>query len=84
MVVKRGMLKPTSFHDDRLRHAPDGQIFATMSNGIRNMPPYRSQVSVQDRWAIVSYIRALQTNLAPKLADTTDSTATTAQTSHGK
>lgn len=49
-----------SFHDDRLRHAPDGQIFATITNGIRTMPAYRAQIPVQDRWAIVAYVRALQ------------------------
>ncbi len=66
MVVRRGMLKPPSFHDERLRHAPDGQIFATISNGIRNMPAYKSQVPVNDRWAIVAYLRALQANIAAK------------------
>lgn len=53
-----------NLHDDRLRHAPDGQIFATISNGIRTMPAYRAQVPVQDRWAIVAYVRALQLSQA--------------------
>ncbi|AKF06454.1 c-type cytochrome [Sandaracinus amylolyticus] len=49
-----------NLHDDRLRHAPDGQIYATITNGIRTMPAYRAQVPVADRWAIVAYVRALQ------------------------
>ncbi len=53
-------ITPPTFHDDRLRHVPDGQIFATISNGIRNMPAYRAQIPMQDRWAIVAYVRALQ------------------------
>lgn len=53
-------IKPPTFHDDRIRHMPDGQLFATISNGIRNMPAYAGQIPVADRWAIVSYVRALQ------------------------
>jgi mono/diheme cytochrome c family protein len=60
MVVKRGMLTPPTFHQDRIRHIPDGQLFATISNGIRNMPAYGIVIPIQDRWAIVSYVRALQ------------------------
>jgi mono/diheme cytochrome c family protein len=51
---------PTSFHTDLLRQRPDGHIFNTISNGIRNMPAYGPQIPVADRWAIVAYVRALQ------------------------
>jgi mono/diheme cytochrome c family protein len=64
MAVKRGMIAPPSFHQDRIRHMPDGQLFATISNGIRNMPAYGIQVPIADRWAIVSYVRALQLSQA--------------------
>jgi mono/diheme cytochrome c family protein len=40
---------------------PDGQLFNTVSNGIRQMPGYGHQLrDVLDRWAIVAYIRELQ------------------------
>lgn len=39
---------------------PDGQLFNSITNGVRNMPAYAHQVKVQDRWAIVAYMRALQ------------------------
>ncbi len=39
---------------------PDGQLFNTISNGVRTMPAYGHQVKIQDRWAIVAYIRVLQ------------------------
>lgn len=39
---------------------PDGQLFHVITNGVRNMPSYRSQIDVADRWAIVAYVRALQ------------------------
>lgn len=59
---------PPTFHQDRLRHAPDGQIFATITNGKNNMPPYAMQIPVNDRWAIVSYVRVLQL-AQPKLPE---------------
>jgi mono/diheme cytochrome c family protein len=57
---------PPTFHQDRIRHMPDGQLFATITNGKNNMPPYAMQIPVLDRWAIVSYVRALQV-AQPKL-----------------
>lgn len=57
----RGLLPPPpSFHSDLLRNYTDGHIFKVISNGVRNMPAYGRQVSVDDRWAIVAYVRALQ------------------------
>ncbi|HVJ88959.1 MAG TPA: cytochrome c [Labilithrix sp.] len=51
---------PPTFHQDRIRHMPDGQLFATITNGKSNMPPYAMQIKVDDRWSIVAYVRALQ------------------------
>jgi mono/diheme cytochrome c family protein len=62
-----GLIAP-SFHDDRLRHIPDGQLFATITNGLRNMPSYAHNLPVDDRWAIVQYVRALQLSQAPAVA----------------
>jgi len=60
MVVKRGMFPPPTYHQQRLRDIEDGHIFDVITNGIRNMPSYKNQVPVSDRWAIVNYVRALQ------------------------
>ncbi|TWU56395.1 hypothetical protein Poly51_23050 [Rubripirellula tenax] len=53
---------PSSLHQDSLYAGkyPDGKLFNTISNGIRKMPGYASQIKVEDRWAIVAYVRALQ------------------------
>lgn len=51
---------PTSFHTELVRERPAGHLYNTISNGIRNMPSYGSQIPVDDRWAIVAYLRALQ------------------------
>jgi mono/diheme cytochrome c family protein len=60
VVVKHGLVPPPTYHQDRLRHMPDGQMFATIENGVRNMPAYGPQIPTFDRWAIVAYVRALQ------------------------
>jgi mono/diheme cytochrome c family protein len=53
-------LNAKSLHDDSVRARPVGHIFNTITNGIRNMPSYSAQVPVEDRWAIVAYVRALE------------------------
>lgn len=60
MIVRRGFRRAASFNDDRLRQAPVGHFFDAITNGWGAMPSYASQVAVQDRWAIVAYVRALQ------------------------
>jgi len=60
MVVKRGYRPPPSFHIDRLRDAPVGYVFDVITNGFGVMPDYAAQIDVDDRWAIVAYVRALQ------------------------
>jgi mono/diheme cytochrome c family protein len=60
MVVQRGFKQPPSYHQDRLREAPPGYFFDVITNGFGQMPDYRAQVNVEDRWRIVAYIRALQ------------------------
>lgn len=51
---------PTNLHDQTVVDRPVGHLYNSIRRGIRNMPPYGSQVPVHDRWAIVSYVRALQ------------------------
>ena len=69
MIVQRGYIKPTSFHDDRLRNAPVGHFFNAMTNGFGMMPSYAVQIPPADRWAIVAYVRALQLSQNATLAD---------------
>lgn len=60
MVVRRGFKQPSSFHIDRLRGERDGYFFDVITNGFGQMPSYAAQIDPEDRWAIVSYVRALQ------------------------
>jgi mono/diheme cytochrome c family protein len=43
-----------------VRARPEGHIFNTITNGFRSMPSYSSQIPVEDRWAILAYVRVLQ------------------------
>lgn len=60
MIVRRGFRRPTSFHDDRLRQVPPGYVYDVITNGFGAMPDYAAQIPVEDRWAIVAYVKALQ------------------------
>ena len=60
MVGRKGMNGIASYHQARLRKAPDGYLFDVITNGKNSMSAYGHQVQVQYRWAIVAYVRALQ------------------------
>lgn len=60
-VVKNfGMATTRSLHEARIVQMPDGEIFNVITHGRNTMGPYGPQVLVEDRWAIVAYVRALQ------------------------
>jgi hypothetical protein len=60
MIVRRGFRHPPSYHIARLRSVPVGYIYDVITNGFGAMPDYAAQIAPSDRWAIVSYVRALQ------------------------
>lgn len=60
LVARRGFPHPPSYHDERLRRAPDRHFYEVMSEGYGVMASYADRVAPRDRWAIVAYIRALQ------------------------
>ncbi|MBZ0267672.1 cytochrome c [bacterium] len=60
---------PSSLHTDVVRERSNGYLFNAITNGIRNMPAYGTQISTADRWAVVSYIRALQRSQHATVAD---------------
>lgn len=62
-------VQPTSMHDQSVRDRAHGHIFNTITNGIRTMPPYGASLAIEDRWAIVAYVRALQQSSAASLSD---------------
>jgi cytochrome c553 len=76
MIVSRGLRQPPNYHDPRLVTAPVGHFFDVMTNGYGAMFSYASRVSVDDRWRIAAYIRALQLseNAPPDLAQPSSGT----------
>jgi mono/diheme cytochrome c family protein len=82
MIVRRGFRRAASFNDDRLRQAPVGHFFDAITNGWGAMPSYAPQIPAADRWAIITYIRALQLSQANQNAQAPAAapTATPAQT----
>lgn len=53
-------VKPASYHTANVRKLPIGRLYHTITNGVRKMPAYGSQVPPEDRWAIILYLKALQ------------------------
>jgi len=64
-----GLVAIANLHDERIRIQPDGQLYSTITNGKNTMGAYGPNISVEDRWAIVAYIRTLQKSQLVKLAD---------------
>ncbi len=48
---------------------PDGWYFQVMSEGFGVMPSYASVLPVEERWAIVAYLRALQLSQSARLEE---------------
>jgi mono/diheme cytochrome c family protein len=68
-----GWVQPTNIVDTAAQanptRQPHGQLFNTISHGIRTMPAYKSQIAEEDRWAIVMYVRALQRSRNASIED---------------
>jgi hypothetical protein len=69
MIAVRGMKHPPTYHQDRLRQAPNGYFYDNITNGFGQMLGYSAQIPPRDRWAIIAYIRALQLSRNAKAAD---------------
>ncbi len=66
-----------SFHDPTVIEQPVGRLFDTITHGRATMGPYGDQIPVEDRWAIVAYVRALQaTGIKPPTVDDEEKPAT--------
>ncbi len=76
MVVLRGMAPPPAFHDQRLRDAPVGHFYDVITNGYGKMYPYAARIPVDDRWAIIAYVRALQLRKNARVEDLSADTRT--------
>lgn len=68
-VVKSfGLVTVADLTSDLIHQQPDGQIFNTITHGKNTMGAYGPVLAVEDRWAIVAYVRVLQKVAEGKLA----------------
>lgn len=54
------LAQPTDLQSSTMRDAADGTLYWVISQGFATMPAYAADISPDDRWAIVRYVRALQ------------------------
>jgi mono/diheme cytochrome c family protein len=60
MAYKFGLATVQSLIQQRIRDMADGEIFNTITHGKNTMMGYGDRIPVNDRWAIIAYMRALQ------------------------
>jgi mono/diheme cytochrome c family protein len=65
-VPKKGFPAPPSLLADKTRGRKDGEVFHILTYGQGNMASYATQLSREDRWAVILHVRALQKQAAPQ------------------
>jgi mono/diheme cytochrome c family protein len=51
---------PADYTAESVQARSDGELFAIISNGLGQMPPFRDLLSYEDRWSLVYQIRTFQ------------------------
>ena len=69
ITKQHGMTTVVTLQDERIRTMSDGEIFNTITHGKNTMFAYGPNVTVNDRWAIIAYLRALQRSQNSTAAD---------------
>lgn len=59
-VTRRGVPPPPPLTSEKVRAAPDGQLFHIVTFGQGNMASYASQIERDDRWRVIRYVRTLK------------------------
>ena len=60
VTSKLGMAAVANLHDARIVNLADGDLFSTITHGKNLMGGYAANIDIEDRWAVVAYLRALQ------------------------
>ncbi len=69
VALKMPLRKPPSLHSELIRGFPVGRIYQVATFGYGLMPSYEFMLTIEERWAIVAYIRALQLSQGAALAE---------------
>ena len=64
-----GMVGVPSYHQERFREMPEGELYHTIRYGKNTMGAYGAKLSIEERWAVVAYLRALQRAANARLED---------------
>ena len=64
-VTQRGVPPPPSLLAEHAQKMREGQMFHALTFGQNNMPSYASQLTREDRWNVIAYLRVLQAQAAP-------------------
>lgn len=69
-TAKGLLVPPPSMHSDRVKELTNGKVYQAMLLGVNNgnMSSYAAQIPVDDRWAIVAYIRDLERSKDPNVS----------------
>jgi mono/diheme cytochrome c family protein len=62
-------LKPPSLHSSKVKNWGDGSIYHVITQGQNVMPSYAKQITSDERWAVVHYVRALQRSKDAEVGD---------------
>jgi mono/diheme cytochrome c family protein len=65
--------RPPSLHDARITALPPGRLYEIVRAGYGRMPGYGGELSVEDRWAVVAYVRAIAGRPVADTAEREDS-----------
>lgn len=76
-MATRGFPPPPSLFAENAVKMKDGQMFHVLSFGQANMASYASQISREDRWKVILYVRSLQAQEARKAAELAAAAAAT-------
>ena len=69
VTSKYGLNGIANYHDEKYLKMADGEIYNTITNGHNSMYGYGANLTVNDRWAIVTYVRSLQRSQLVKLEE---------------
>jgi mono/diheme cytochrome c family protein len=58
VALNMSLRKPPNLH--LYRDVPDGYLYQVISRGFGLMPSYAAELGMEERWAVVAYLRALQ------------------------
>lgn len=72
MIALRGFRHPPSYHEERLRKAPSSYFYDVITNGFGAMSSYADQLTPEDRWRVIAWIRVLQLSQNANVSELTE------------